>query len=115
MLRLQCLDFQPDQFVKTHIQNGICLILRKMQFCRSFFRCFGTETDSFCYAFHQTFFYLIAVFAATQDLNDQVDHIAGFDQSFLDLLFCFFFTKKIFIFSGCQFKLKINVMFDDRF
>ena len=101
MLRLQCLDFQPDQFVKTHIQNGICLILRKMQFCRSFFRCFGTETDSFCYAFHQTFFYLLAVFAATQDLNDQVDHIAGFDQSFLDLLFCFFFTKKIFIFSGC--------------
>ena len=115
MLRLQCLDFQPDQFVKTHIQNGICLILRKMQFCRSFFRCFGTETDSFCYAFHQTFFDLLAVFAATQDLNDQVDHIAGFDQSFLDLLFCFFFTKKIFIFSGCQFKLKINVMFDDRF
>ena len=38
MLRLQCLDFQPDQFVKTHIQNGICLILRKMQFCLQLFQ-----------------------------------------------------------------------------
>ena len=65
-----------------------------MQFCRSFFRCFGTETDSFCYAFHQTFFYLIAVFAATQSEIvllglDEADALFGLrdPDAIFDLLF----------------------------
>ena len=41
-------------------------------------------------------------------------HVAGLDQSFLDLLFVLLFVKQRPILSGGQLKLEIHMMLDDR-
>ena len=43
----------------------------------------------------------------------EIDHIAGLDQSFLNLLALHFFGKQIRIFSGGYFKLEIHIRLDD--
>ena len=113
MLSLQCFNFQTDQFIQTHIQNGICLTFCKKKFCSSLLTGFWLEFNSLCNSFYQTFLDLFTILTATEDLNDQVDHITRFDQTFLNFLFFQFFVQQCVIFTCCDLKHKINVIFNN--
>ena len=87
----QGFDFQSDQLIQSHLQNRSCLSLGKAEFFCCFLTGFRLEADTFGHTVYQTLFYLFLVFTSTQDLDDQIDHITGFDQTLLDLfLFQFF-------------------------
>ena len=92
MLLHQSIDLQTDQLVETHVQDGCGLFLCEFQgFCR-FFGGLGLEFDPFCDTVGQTFLYLVTALAAAEDLDDQVNDIAGFDKAFLDFLFLKLFS-----------------------
>ena len=113
MFRDQCFNFQTDQFIKSHIQNGIGLIFRKAKITCHNLGFPGFEMNSLCIAVHQTTLCLVSVTAASQDLNDQIDHIASFDQTFLNFFFSLFFFQQRLIFAAIEFKLEINIGFND--
>jgi len=115
MLFHQRIDLQSDQLVKTHIQDRCSLFLCKFQCFCSFFRGLGLKVDSFGHAFCKAFLYLVTALASTKDFNNQVDHIAGFDQTFLNLPLLLLLGKKCIIFSGVYFKNKIHMMGNDLF
>ena len=110
MLFHQGIDFQSDQFIKAHIQNGCGLLLCKFQ---RFFGSLGFKSDSFRNAICKAFFYLVTALTATENLDDQVDNIAGFDKAFLDFPSFLLLCKKRGIFPGIDFKYKVYVMGDD--
>ena len=72
-----------------------------------------TETDSLRHAFHQTPLYLLPVFASAKDLDNQINHIAGLDQSLLDFLFLLFLSQKRRVLSGGHIKQEIHMMLND--
>ena len=113
MLLHQSIDLQTDQLVKTHVQDSCGLFFCEFQgFCR-LFGCLGLEFNPFCDTVGQTFLYLVTALAATEDLDDQINDIAGFDKAFLDLPFLLFLGKKGCIFSGIYFKYKVHMVSND--
>ena len=112
ILCLKSLDFQTDQLVKAHIQNGCGLLFCKLKFFCRFFTCLCLKADTFSNSLHKTFLYLFPVFAAAEDFNDQVDHVAGLDKPLLDLLFFQLSAQKSIILSRCHLKEKIHMMLD---
>ena len=67
---------------------------------------------SFSGSVYQTFFYLFSAFAAAEDFDDQVDHITGFDQTFLNFFFLLFFVQEGGVFSIVYIKDKVYVVFN---
>ena len=49
---------------------------------------------------HQAGFSVFQVFRTTQDRNDEVDHVAGTDETFADFFFLQFFFQKCLILAG---------------
>ena len=113
MLLHQSIDLQSDQLVKTHVQDRCGLFLCEFQGSCRFFGCLGLEFNPFCDTVGQTFLYLVTALAATEDLDDQVNDIAGFDKAFLDLTLLLFLGKKGGVLSGIYFENKINMMGND--
>ena len=112
ILCLKSLNLQTDQLIKAHVQNGCGLLFCKLKFFCRFFTCLCLKADALRIPLHKTFLYLLPVFAAAEDLNDQVDHITGFDQTFLNLLFFQLPAQKGFILSCSYLKKKIHMMLD---
>ena len=110
MLLHQGFDFQPDQLIQPHLQNRRRLRLCKTQAGSRLFGGFGFKLNPFCHSVYQAFLHLLLTLAPPEDFNNQVNHIAGFDQSFLNLALRFFFFQKRPVFSGGQLKLEINVV-----
>ena len=104
----QGFDLKTDQLIQTHVQNGVCLLFRKHKLCSHDFGFFGFKLDAVDLSFRQAGLCHGAVLGATQDLNDQVDNIAGLNQSLLYLLFLHFMSQKVGIFPGCYLILKVN-------
>ena len=115
MFSLQSLDFQTDQSVQTHLQNGSCLSLCKAQHGCHLFGDLGFELDVLRLSPDQAGLCIFYIFTSTQDLDDQIDHVAGLNQPFLHFLLFLLFCKKCPVLSGRKFKLKIHMMFDDLF
>ena len=110
ILCLKSLNFQSDQTVQTHFQNGCSLILRKFQILCSFLTGFWLEFDSLCDTLYQTLFNLVTALAASKDLNDQIDYITGFDKAFLDFLFLKLFSQKSLVLAGSHLEHKIHMV-----
>ena len=111
----QRFDFQTNQLIQPHFQNRSCLPFCKLQFLRLAFTGFCFKSDSLGIAIDQTFYHLFPIFAPPKDLNDQIDHITGFYQPLLHFLLVFFLCQKCLIFSGCNLKLKVYMIFYDLF
>ena len=71
--------------------------------------------NSFCNAFYQTLLYLFPVLAASENFNNQINHIAGFDQTFLDFTFLLFSFQKSGVFSGGDLENKVHMIFNNLF
>ena len=115
MLLLQRLDFQADQLVQAHFQDRRRLPLGKPEHGRHLFGNAGLELDVVGDTVDQTVSRVLHGLASPKDLDDQVDHVTGLDQPFLNLLALQLLGKEGLIFSRSQFKLEIHVMLDDRF
>ncbi len=89
----QGLQLETDQLIKTHIQNGIGLGLCELQLGCHHGGLRGLKADPLCFSFHHAGFGLGAVLGAPEDLDDQIDDIAGLDQAFLDLSAALFLFK----------------------
>ena len=111
---LQRFNFQTNQFIQPHFQNCRCLSFRKPEHSRHLFRNLRFKLDVLCDSLRQTCFGIFDRLASPQNLNDQIDHVTGFDQTFLHFFFIQFFCEKRFVFSRGQLKLKIHMMLNDR-
>ncbi len=113
MLIDQCFDFQTNQFIQTHIQNRIGLLLGKHQLGRHDLGFLGLKLDAVNPAFDKTCLCHSPVFGTAQDLDDQIDHVARFDQAFLDFLTFQFPGQKIGILSGGNLILELYTFLYD--
>ena len=108
-------DLQSDQLIQTHFQNGICLSLGKFELLCHNAGFSGFKLDPCRISFDQTFFCHCPVFGTAQDLNDQIDHAARLDQTFLHFSLFFLFLQKVVVFSCIDLKLEVNDMLQDCF
>ncbi len=108
MLLHQRIQFQSDEPVQTHFQDGVGLFLGKTQQSCHHHGFFGFECNPFRFSLHQAVFSHGSVPGTPQDFDNQVDDIAGFDQPFLDLFFLLFFRQECGILALRQFKLKLH-------
>ena len=113
MLRDQCLDLQTDQSVQAHFQDSGRLALGKPEQGCHLLRDLGLESDIVRHAVYKTGACILDRLTSPQDLNDQIDHIAGFDQPFLDLALLLLFRKESLIFAGRQLELEVHMVLND--
>ena len=111
----QRLQLQADQLVQTHLQNSVRLFFRKAKLGRHGQGSFGAEFNAFRLPVHKAGLRHRSVLRSPQDLDHQIDHVAGFDQPLLDLLFLLLFFQKIRIFSGGHLKLELHAFSDNSF
>ena len=113
MLRRQRVDLQTDQLVEPHLQDRVGLRLGEAQLSGVRLRLAGLEAYAFRGAVHQAVLRHGPVLRSAQDLYDQVDHIHGSDQAFLDLLLLEVRVQHALILPGGDLKLEVDVGFQD--
>ena len=113
MLLHQRLNLKPNQLIKPHFQNRRRLPLREPKHRRHFLGNLRLELDVIRHAVYQTSLCILHGLAAPQNLDDQVDNIAGLYQSFLNLLLIPLLVQQILVLSGGHLELKIHMMLDN--
>ena len=114
MLFNQRLQLQTDELVQAHFQNGVGLVLRKGKLSRHQLRFFGLKADAVRFSFHQTGLRHGPVAGPSEDLDDEVDHIAGLDETFLNLPPASFLREQVLVFSGGHLIEKIHMGLQNR-
>ena len=115
MLIQKSVNFQTDQLIQTHLQDCCRLTFRKAKSLCLSFTGFCLKIDTLCIAVDQAVLCLFLAAGSPQDLDDQIDDIAGLDQTFLNLPLLFFFCQKSGVFSCSQFKPEIHMVLNDLF
>ena len=113
MLRAQGLDLKPDQAVQAHLQDGRRLTLCKPQQGSHLLRDIGFEFNIVGHTVHKACPGVFDRFTAPEDLDHQIDHIAGLDQTFLDLALLPLFCKQGLVFPRSQLELEIHMVLND--
>ena len=106
----QSLDLQTNQSVQTHLQDSLGLALGEPKLGRTLFRCLGFKTDAVSDTRGQTGLGVLDILTAPQDLDDQVNDLAGFDEAFLNFPLLLLFRQQCPIFPGGQLVLEFDVM-----
>ena len=113
MLVDQRFDLQTDQLIEPHIQNGIGLFLGKHQLRSHDLGFLGFKFDAVDSALDQAGLRHGSVLGTAQDLDDQVDHVAGLDQSFLYLFAFQLFCQQIRVFPRGHLILEPDILLQD--
>ena len=115
ILLLKRQNLETNEPVQTHFQNRCGLALRKGQPGRGFLRLLRLKADLPGISRHQTSLGLGEALAAPENLDDQINDVAGLNQSFFDLLLHQFFFQQGLIFSGNHLIVEICMQTDDVF
>ena len=109
MLLQKSIDLQSDQLPKPQLQNRICLPGGKGKLCchHSGFSCL--EADSIRNPFDKAFLCLLRGIRPANDLDDEVNDIAGLDETFLNLALFLLLGEHGLIFPSGDLKGKINI------
>ena len=109
----QLQDLQTDQFCQPEIQDRLCLFLGKGEFCCFLLGFFGLELDILHISVDQAVLSLGKALGPADHFDDQINDIAGFDQTFFDLFLLAVLIQQRRIFPGIDLILEVNAVTQD--
>ena len=109
---MQLHQFQTNETAQWHSKDRVCLAFREGQGLSFVFGVRIAEADAVGNAKSQTQLCLLNGITSTENLDDQIDHICGNDQTGNNFLTILGLGKEMFIFLCVQFLLKVNEFVD---
>ena len=113
VLRYERLEFESDQPDKTHIEDRLRLLLRESEPGSHLLALLCLKSDPLCDPARQTQLRHLLVPGSPEDLDDQIDHIDGFYEAFLDLLFQQILFEKASVLSVGELKAEFRERFEN--
>ena len=113
MFLRKLIDFQSDETVQAHIENGIRLCLGECKVLRHDARLAAAERDAGHLSGSETVLRLLPRLRPADDLDDEVNDVARLNQAFLDLTLFLLLAEEIRVFAAVDLELEPDTLFEN--